>query len=221
MTEKLSCLIPFSGFYGTLHESEFDKALENMFDPEGSGASYSGKLAMRFSDTVDWRAAQTSYAKEYAQNFAAALGVSCEWEEMVCPREYNFTTDRIFAKFDAAELRAMFARADIRAGLDLVAADMFTSRSGFISYYSPNVDSWGDNIRDWDYNQRGALLRAAANVVIADGEKFDQWQELELMEYARCNGAIDGYLWDNATDRAEMGNRCDKIARYLAEREAR
>lgn len=221
MTEKLSCRIPFSGFYNTWHDAEFDQTIEYMFDPERTGADYSGKLAMRFWETIDWRAAQTSYAKEYAQNFAAALGVSCEWEEMVCPREYNFSTDRLFAKFDAEELASMFARADIRAGLDLVAADMFTSRIGFISHYSPDVDSWGADVSEWDYNQRGALLRAAADVVIADGEKFDQWQEFELMEGARCNGRLDNWLWDNTTDYANMGNRCDKIARYLAAREAR
>lgn len=221
MTEKLSCLIPFSGFYGTWHDDEFDQTLEMMFDPEGSGADYAGKLAMLFFDTVNWSAAQTEYAKDYAENFAAALGISCEWEEMISPREYNFTTDRLFAKFDAAELRAMLVRADIRAALDIVAADMFTSCSGFISHYSPDVDSWGDDISEWDYNQRGALLRAAANVIIADGENFGQAQEFELMEDARCNGWLDRWLWNNTTDGAKMGNRCDKLARYLAAREAR
>lgn len=219
---KLSCLIPFSGFYETWHDAEFDNCLEYMFDPEGSGAPYAGPLAMRFFDTVNWRAAQTEYAKDYAENFAAALGCKvCEWEEMISPREYNFTTDRLFAKFDAAELRAMLARADIRAELDAVAADMFTSRSGFISHYSPDVDSWGDDISGWDYNQRGALLRAAANVIITYGENFGQEREFELMEDARCNGWLDDWIWNNTTDGAVMGNRCDKVARYLAAREAR
>lgn len=221
MSAKLSCLIPFAGFYGTWHEREFDICLEYMFDPEGFSAAYAGPLAERFWDTIDWRAARTAYAKDYVDNFAGALGVSCEWEEMVCPREYNFTTDRLFAKFDAAELRALLARAGIRAELDTVAADMFTSRDGFISHYSPDVDSWGDDISEWDYNQRGALLHAAANVIIAYGENFGQEQEFELMEDARCNGAIDGYIWENTTDGAVMGNRCDKVACYLAVREAR
>ena len=219
--EKLSCLIPFSGFYNTWHDAEFDNALEYMFDPEGCGAEYSGKLAMRFFDTIVWRAVQTHYAMEYVENFAAALGTECEWEEMVCAREYNFTTDRLFAKFDADALRAWMARADIRAELDSVAADMFTSRSGFISHYSPCVADWANDVADWDYNQRGALLRAAANVVIGDGENFDQEKEFNLMEDARCNGAIDGYIWANTTDNAKTGNRCEKIARYLATREAR
>ena len=222
MSEKLSCLIPFSGFYETWHDAEFDQALETMFDPEGCSADYSGKLAMRFFDTINWSAAHTAYAKDYAENFAAALGCNvCEWEEMVSPREYNFSTDRLFAKFDAVELRAWMARADIRAELDIVAADMFTSRSGFISHYSPDVNSWGDDVADWDYNQRGALLQAAANVIICNGGEFDQSVEFELMENERCNGAIDEYIWGNTTDNAEMGNRCDKIARYLASREAR
>lgn len=222
MTDKLSCLIPFAGFYQTWHDGEFDNALEYMFDPEGSGAEFSGSLAQRFWDTIDWRAAQTAYAKDYVQNFATALGCKvCEFEEMVSPREYNFTTDRLFARFDAAELRAILARADIRAELDIVAADMFTSRSGFISSYSPDVASWGGELADWDHNQRGALLQAAANIIIADGETFDQEKEFELMEDERCNGAIDGYMWNNTTDNAIMGNRCDKVARYLAQREAR
>lgn len=222
MTDKLSCLIPFAGFYETWHDAEFDSCLEYMFDPEGCGADYAGPLAQRFFDTVDWRAAQTAYAKDYAKNFAAALGCKvCQFEEMVSPREYNFTTDRLFAKFDAVELRAMLGRADIRAELDTVAADMFTSRSGFMSHYSPTVGDWGDDLADWDHNQRGALLQAAANVLISDGETFGQEQEFDLMESERCNGAIDDYMWNNTTDGAAMGNRCDKVARYLAAREAR
>ena len=221
MTEKFSCLIPFSGFYNTWHDSEFDTTMEMMFDPEGRGADYSGKLAQRFFETVDWRAAQTDYAMSYAYNFAAALGTKCEWEEMVSPRQYNFATDRLFAKFDANALRAWMARADIRAELDVVAADMFTSRSGFISHYSPCVADWGDDIEDWDYNQRGALLRAAANVLIAEGEDFGQSHEFNLMEYAHCNGLLYSWIWNNTTDGAKMGNRCDKIARYLVARGAR
>ncbi len=220
--EKLSCLIPFAGFYGTWHDAEFDQALEMMFDPECSGADYAGALAQRFFDTIDWRGAQTAYAKDYAENFAAALGCKVfEWEQMVSPREYNFETDRLFAKFDAAELRALFERADIRAELDSVAADMFTSRDGFISFYSPCVESWGSDVSDWDYNQRGALLQAAANAIIGDGETFNQEKEFDLMENARCNGAIDSYIWANTIDGDVMGNRCDKIARYLAARAAR
>lgn len=222
MSEKLSCLIPFAGFYATWHDAEFDNTLEYMFDPEGCGADYAGPLSQRFFDTINWRAAHTSYAKAYAENFAAELGCRvCEFEEMVSPREYNFNTDRLFAKFNAAELRAMMARADIRAELDRVAGDMFTSRDGFISSYSPDVARWGDDLAEWDYNQRGALLQAAANVIIGNGETFDQLAEFDLMEHDRCNGAIDGWLWNNTTDGAVMGNRCDKVARYLAAREAR
>lgn len=221
MADKLSCLIPFAGFYNTWHGAEFDDAFEYMFDIDGSGAEYAALLAQRFWGTIDWRAAHTDYAMAYADNFAAALGTKCAWEEMVSPREYNFTNDSLFAKFDAAHLRAWMARDDIRNELDVVAADMFTSRSGFISHYSPDVSDWGNDVADWDYNQRGALLRAAANMIIADGENFDQEKEFALMEGARCNGAIDRYIWANTTDNAKTGNRCDKIARYLASREAR
>lgn len=218
---KQSALIPFSGFYGTWHDDEFDNTLEMMFDPEGCGADYAAPLAARFWETIDWRAAQTAYAREYVEQFAHALGFKfCEFEEMVSPREYNFTTDRMFAKFDSAELAALFKDPEIRKETDKVAAEMFTSRSGFSSFYSPDVESWGD-LEEWDYNQIGALLRAAANVRLADGEEFDQEKEFDLMENARCNGRIDEYMWENTIDNAVMGNRCDKVARYLAQRETR
>lgn len=221
--EKLSCLIPFSGFYESWHDVEFDTAIEMMFNSGGylSSEQY-GALQLRFWETIDWHAAQTAYASDYVSNFAAELGLkSVEFEEMVSPREYNFTTDRLFAKFDADELRALFARADVREMLDKVAADMFTSRSGFMSYYSPDVASWGADVSEWDANQRGALVHAAANVIIADGEEFDQEKECDLMESDRGNGAIDEYLWSNTTDNAVMGNRCDKVAKYLEKRATR
>lgn len=220
--QALSCLVPFAGFFDTWHGQEFYYSLERMFDIEGNGADYAGPLVNRFLDTVNWRAAQTAYASDYVSNFANALNFkSVEFEEMVSPREYNFTTDRLFAKFDADELRVMLSRADVREMLDTVAADMFTSRSGFISFYSPDVETWPDDLIDWDANQRGALLKAAANVVLADGEEFNQGKEFDLMESDRSNGAIDEYMWRNTTDNAVMGNRCDKVARYLAKREAR
>lgn len=219
---KLSTLIPFAGFYSTWHDAEFDQAMKMMFDIEGCGAAYAGPLQQRFFDTINWQGAQTEYAKAYCENLAAALGLTvCVFEEMSSPREYNFTTDRLFCELDANELKTLFARVDVRAMLDTVAAYMFTSRSGFISSYSPDVTSWGNDLAQWDHNQRGALLKAAANVILADGEEFGQEKELDLMERERCNGHIDQFIWGNTEDNAVMGNRCDKIARYLAVREAR
>lgn len=56
--QKQSALVPFSGFYDTWHDAEFDLTLERMFDIEGSGASYAQALAARFWDTIDWHKAQ-------------------------------------------------------------------------------------------------------------------------------------------------------------------
>lgn len=218
---KLSAMVPFAGFYSTWHDAEFDQCLERMFDIEGDSAEWAGPLSQRFSNTIDWHAAQTDYGREYCERFATALGLTvCEFEEMKSPREYNFATDRLFAKFDQVELMALMGRDDVRIALDVVAADMFTSRSGFISFYSADVSTWGD-IAAWDHNQLSALLKAAANVILADGDEFTQEKEFDLMENVRCNGAIEEYMWSNTNDSAVMGNRCDKVARYLAVREAR
>ncbi len=86
------------------------------------------------------------------------------FEEMVSPREYNFTTDRVFVKVPMRLTRKLFAKSKAtgHAMLKTLIAERFTSRSGFISFYSNNIDDWlAKPLAEWDSNELGTLLRAA------------------------------------------------------------
>jgi hypothetical protein len=207
---KMSAVLPFAGFYSSVHDEQLTFALEQSFS-DSSGNANTG-LVNRAYDAVNWRAAQSQYAMLYAASLLDALGIKGgEFEEMTSPREYNFTTDRIFAKIPDGELERVLSETPGEL-LASSAKDKFTTRDGFISNYSPRVSEWGE-LAEWDHNQLYALLDAyAVHILGAD------WSENDLMENACCNGALDNCLFTDAS--AEL-KRLDTVGAYLREREER
>jgi len=199
--------IVFSGFYNSLHSGAIDDAEQQMFnDNEG--------LGMALYHQCDYRAVHKAYAREYAVNFAAEFKIpSLVFDELSSPREYNFTTDRIFCKIseeDVIRLRAEISENNLRHK----AKRMFTSYDGFSSFYDPNVDSWGE-VETWDANQVGCLLAAYADQ--ENGDDFDQWAEYNLMEGDFGNGEPEGWLAANTPGI----DRLYKVFNYLEARAAR
>jgi hypothetical protein len=70
---------------------------------------------------------------------------------VVSPREYNFYTDRIECEINIDAGDVLYYLEHNRAEYDKYLVERFTSRSGFISFYSPSdpafydIDSWNDD----------------------------------------------------------------------------
>lgn len=197
--------IPFSGFYNSIHSDEVDQTLQSML-----------REAPEFIYEVAWQAVDYSgvyaaYAADYAASFLDWLGLDGTFESMTSPREYNFTTDRIFVELTRADLARLWRGID-KADLTKACKARFTSYDGFISGYSNDWRTWG-RLSDWDHNQLGTLV--AVYAATEQGGEFDEWAEYGLMEDAQCNGAIDGWIWENSgPDLARALNAWD----YLQER---
>jgi len=202
-------VIPFSGFYGTCHEAAIDCAVEQMLSDD-SGTVYEG-LMNRTGD-VNYGPAFQCYAQAYAEAFLAQFELMGAFEALESPREYNFTTDRIFCLVEEADLARMLDETPPLT-LQRHAAESFTSRSGFCSFYSPDTAEWGP-LDEWDHNQLGCLL--AAYVEHYQGEPFGQETEFDLLESWRCNGGED-----DALCACEGMARLAKVAAYLRDRAAR
>lgn len=204
--------VPFAGFYESSHDEQLDWALEQMMSDD-SGDQFGGLLMRVFWD-CNWRAVHEEYAREYVVNLAAEFKLKLLYERMISPREYNFTTDRIFAYIPLVEVRRL-RRETAPEVLNEVVLEMFTSRSGFSSSYANDVREW-PGIAAWDHNQIGALL--AAYIRQENGGKdMDQYRESELMEYDRDNGAFEQWI-DKHTK--NMG-RYWEIKDYLQKRKER
>ena len=148
--------IPFSGFYESVHMDALER----------EGEYYPG---------ADWRKVFFGYAGAYAAEYLHAAGITGRFESLESPREYNFSTDRIFVDIPADEVRRMLAAVDPET-LAQVAKARHATRSGFISFYSPLVGNWG-LVDDWDCNQIGTLI-----IAFVDDDERD-WQICEDMEY--------------------------------------
>jgi hypothetical protein len=206
--------IPFSGFYGSIHEQQIDDCLEQMVsDSSGCHPASDHVSEELWSHTGNPRPA---YAKAYCENFTAllndwtGLNIRIKFESLSSPREYNFTTDRIFAELSYTSARTLLCKCDKKI-LSEVAAERFTSCSGFISSYSPDWKSWGE-LRTWDHNQLGTIFEALVE------QFFGEDWEWNVIEDFNCNGDLDNWIYE-AMD-AE-GKRLVKIADYLRSREER
>lgn len=210
--QKMSTTIPFSGFYYSIHDSELDEALKQTFSDE-SGEAYPSLVEKAF-DLVDWGAAHREYAKVYAQKFAQEFELkTLTFDELVCPKYYNFETDRIFCHINLSEVLKMFVSIDLEA-LDKLIQEKFTSRSGFISHYANDLENWPTDLSEWDHNQVGTLLEAY--IAQESNGDFDQYRELDVLTYP--SEVAYNIIGDSLKPEAE---RLYKIADYLREREAR
>lgn len=205
-------VIPFSGFYDSVHDDALDRALDGCF-ADASG-SPNDTLSSRAANATMWPAVHALYARDYAGYFCTEFKIrGWQFQELHSPREYNFTTDRIFGTLPIRELRRLM-RETPWTTLDATAASLFTSRSGFSSFYSPDVGAWGP-LTTWDHNQFFALITAYVQHTRGD---FDAWAELDIMEHASCNGHLESWIFANASDELQ---RIDRIGGYLRKREER
>ena len=77
--------------------------------------------------------------------------------ELSSPKYYNFSTDRIFVKISCKFIEELKKKID-KFALGKAILEQFTSRDGFISFYSNDVNEWLGQKEPWDHNQVCLLL---------------------------------------------------------------
>ena len=179
--------IPLQGFYSSIW-SEVDhieereaESLQEMQDEEGippelqlTADEFSGILL----DVTDHSNCYLSIAHAYAD--AVNLTVSeyldiplgLKFESISSPREYNFTTDRLFCYIPCDVVERLFAAsaADGHSNLLAVIKDRFTSYDGFLSHYDNELEPWlAKPLADWDHNELCTLLIAVMQIAAARG----------------------------------------------------
>ena len=196
--------IPFSGFYESRWSLELDDAevylAEGLTGVNDSGDGEEGFKGLNVADITNalfwvasYRVAQESIAEDYTENFAALVDGVCGWPtrikfgELNSPREYNFTTDRIFVKLPRSTVRRMRKEVDNTVFVR-IARETFTSRPGFISFYPNNPYEWGPLDR-WDANMVGTLLQAWIKTVGVEDSA-----ESDICEAMRSDDVFDRAL---------------------------
>lgn len=116
----------------------------NLIDEWGFGPDYRDKVAKLFAD-------------DYAEIIKNCLGVPMEYvgSYVSSPKEYNFTTDRIFAIFEVPDYDALVKRLnelgrlpEYHDGLASLIKEYHTGCSGFISLMSNDIEEWFELMYD-------------------------------------------------------------------------
>lgn len=120
--------------------------------------------------------------------------------ELTSPREYNFSTDQISVYIDTKTLKKISSVLNSDTLKNLIKR-RFTSRDGFMSWYSNDIEEWKEKkVQDWDCVELGTLLDAW----ILDNETEDYYSNLDWVGYEYCqgNGQYVDYeiLWDTEAE---------------------
>lgn len=148
----ISTFLPlFSGFYESIWDNQ---------DFYGEDEYYNLPDDKYFDDFVDW----ASYHERIAKEMCSALeGDLCEFvssiefERISSPKYYNFETDAIYCDitFDEALIDAYLAEHKDKFAEFL--SERYTSRDGFVSFYTTDVDPWIDDYKT-DSHMLGSVL---------------------------------------------------------------
>lgn len=138
------------------------------------------------SDCTDYSAAYEAMARDWCESFDNWAMENIDtpantfvFESMTSPRFYNFETDRVFCTVPLAVMESLWQGID-RDKLQAVIERRHKSRSGFISFYDSDIESWLEKSpADMDHNELGTVLVAAMVQAVFDDDSDLQWQICE------------------------------------------
>ena len=215
--------LPFSGFYNSKWSNELDNVENNFIENEAENDDILDESEISaIVDKCRQYGTQIQYvAQEYVdyfnetfkEEFGIALGL--RFESMKSPREYNFTSDVIYAYIDEDVVRRLLDDLEESKLADMI-RERFTSCDGFISFYPNRIERWKEKpLEEWDYNEVGTVLEA----YVAQVEDFEWGVYYEMCERHVLDTALDkGMDWDKYRELCD--DRRKEIEEELAEEEA-
>ena len=167
---KLESTIPFDGFYESFISADIEHQMGQQIEWDIDIYDLNESEQEVIED--NYLSVNRSYfynqiAEDYTNFYIDALNerlkgftLKATYKSFNSPREYNFSTDRIFIEID--ENHAIdfikYIIKNYKKELEKKIQDRFTSRSGFISSYKNSLDLWIDDYSEWDCNMIGTCF---------------------------------------------------------------
>lgn len=178
--------IPFSGFYESSHSREIEYALESIYTDEDGNVDKDKVYA--FSYTPEFLEA---YCEAYVDYMNTEVDSNFTFSAMTSPKEYNFTTDQLFAECDDAFVVKMFSEVTVD-DLECRIKQKFTSRDGFISFYSNDLEEWLEKpLLEWDHHELGTLFETWL-------ENQHTFHEVECIDHINVHELLHEHLPEGA-----------------------
>ena len=171
----------------------------SMIEEESIMEDFPDKEYDDFQFTYD----RIGYCKNYVSAISSEIRIDLEFMELTNPREYNFITDQISCWITSKELKKISSVLNSETLKNLIKR-RFTSRDGFSSWYSNDIEEWKEKkVTDWNCVELGTLLDAW----LIENETQDYYDNLDYLGYEYCqgNGQYVDYekLWDEEAELKE------------------
>lgn len=140
----------FEGFYCSNYSDDIERLMEaHEIDEE----------------TVDCRETYINFSKAFVDGLNShfvdgSFNIELKFKSLDSPREYNFRTDWLICEISEEHLTNIFLDVWNSEELQEVLNDHFTPYSGFIPYYSTDMNEWQKEVSEYDHNESMCLLEA-------------------------------------------------------------
>ena len=130
----MEVIINFGGFYDTNHSAALDNIIENPYQDDN------GEIPADFYEAavIDYPAVKKDYCKALIEFIDETLKIKLKFKELISPREYNFSTDRIAAEITETDYEKVvkFVKKEYADDLEAEILDAATPKSGYIPFYT-------------------------------------------------------------------------------------
>ena len=118
----------FGGFYDSIHSDLIDTEIENILETED--LEYD-----QICDYIDFKAIHLEYSKRLVLDFNDNFDLNLKFEELIHPKEYNFTTDIIIVDMAFQDYNYLFLDTD-QDELKHKITKATTNRDGYSAFYN-------------------------------------------------------------------------------------
>ena len=117
---KIDFSLNFGGFYHSEHSENIDSQEERY------GYNW---------EEIDYKKTYVNYCNSYLNKLSEELEINLKFIQLDSPREYNFTTDKIFCSISNKDFKALLDAYDTKELFNYI-EEHSKSRDGFSSFFS-------------------------------------------------------------------------------------
>ena len=159
---KLESTIPFEGFYNSFISADIENEIDSLTQYYSESYELNDNDEQLLSNSflsVNNNNFYNEICKDYVSFYIDKLNERIKdftlkgtYKCFISRREYNFETDRVFIEIEENHCIDFIEHIikNYKKELDKKIKERFTSRSGFISFYENNLESWTNNYKEWD-----------------------------------------------------------------------
>ena len=118
----------FGGFYDSIHSDLIDTEIKNILEIED--IEYA-----QICDYIDFKAIHLEYSKRLVLDFNDNFDLNLKFEQLIQPKEYNFTTDIIIVDISFQDYNYLFLDTD-QNELKHKITKATTNRDGYLAFYN-------------------------------------------------------------------------------------